>query len=224
MENVESNKKKRLMWLLVFAWVIAAGLGGCVISLNIQKNNSNSEQKVDQNASANQENDSTNFNFKMKQHERRTKRRAGNTQKHILDGLQFSPVQVDVERYSFNNKGYIINTQTGFYHEVLIFDFEEDECWWVFDSETNQVLKFDWNYNFGSPMIHSLKKKNMTKIYKKKGQPALYFLNPKDEKLVSFSDGVISGGELFKTLFAEYYFDEYDELPYPIADYSIKTV
>lgn len=148
----------------------------------------------------------------------------GNTQKHILDGLQFSPVQVDVERYSFNNKGYIINTQTGFYHEVLIFDFEEDECWWVFDSETNQVLKFDWNYNFGSPMIHSLKKKNMTKIYKKKGQPALYFLNPKDEKLVSFSDGVISGGELFKTLFAEYYFDEYDELPYPIADYSIKTV
>ena len=66
MENVESNKKKRLMWLLLLAWVIAAGLGGCVISLNIQKNNSNSEQKVDQNASANQENDSTNFNIKTK--------------------------------------------------------------------------------------------------------------------------------------------------------------
>ena len=66
MENVGSNKKKKLMWLLVCAWVIAAGLGGCVISLNIQKNNSNSEQKVDQNASANQENDSTNFNIKTK--------------------------------------------------------------------------------------------------------------------------------------------------------------
>ena len=52
--------------LLVVAWVLAATLGGCVISLNIQKNNSSSEQKVDQNASANQENDSTNFNFKMK--------------------------------------------------------------------------------------------------------------------------------------------------------------
>ena len=64
MENVESNKKKRLVWLMVCAWMIAAGLGGCVISLNIQKNNSNSEQKVDQNASANQENDSTNFNLK----------------------------------------------------------------------------------------------------------------------------------------------------------------
>ena len=66
MENVESNKKRKLIWLLLATWVLTATLGGCVISLNIQKNNSNSEQKVDQNASANQENDSTNFNFKMK--------------------------------------------------------------------------------------------------------------------------------------------------------------
>ena len=66
MENVKSKKERRLIGLLVVTWVLAATLGGCVISLNIQKNNSNSEQKVDQNASANQENDSTNFNFKMK--------------------------------------------------------------------------------------------------------------------------------------------------------------
>ena len=66
MENVKSNKEKKLMKLLMLAWILAATLGGCVVSLNIQKNNSNSEQKVDQNASANQENDSTNFNFKMK--------------------------------------------------------------------------------------------------------------------------------------------------------------
>lgn len=66
MENVKSNKERKLMGLLVFAWICAATLGGCVVSLNIQKNNSNSEQKVDQNESANQENDSTNFNFKMK--------------------------------------------------------------------------------------------------------------------------------------------------------------
>lgn len=66
MENVESDKKGRLMKLIVLVWVLAAIMGGCVISLNIQKNNSNSDQKVDQNASADQENDSTNFNFKMK--------------------------------------------------------------------------------------------------------------------------------------------------------------
>ena len=66
MENAKGGKERALIKLLVFTWILAATLGGCVISLNIQKNNSNSEQKVDQNASANQENDSTNFNFKMK--------------------------------------------------------------------------------------------------------------------------------------------------------------
>lgn len=66
MENVKNNKEKKLMKVMIFAWILAATLGGCVISLNIQKNNNNSDQKVDQNASANQENDSTNFNFKMK--------------------------------------------------------------------------------------------------------------------------------------------------------------
>ena len=65
MENAKSNKERKLMRMLVLVWILAATLGGCVVSLNIQKNNSNSEQKVDQNASANQENDSTNFNFKM---------------------------------------------------------------------------------------------------------------------------------------------------------------
>lgn len=66
MENVENEKKRRPIKMLILAWVLAATLGGCVISLNIQKNNSNSEQKVKQNASSDQENDSTNFNFKMK--------------------------------------------------------------------------------------------------------------------------------------------------------------
>ena len=65
MENAEDNKKRKLTKLLILAGIIAATLGGCVISLNIQKNNNNSDQKVDQNASANQENDSTNFNFKI---------------------------------------------------------------------------------------------------------------------------------------------------------------
>lgn len=66
MENVKSDKERKLVKIMVVAWIVAATLGGCVVSLNIQKNNSNSNQKVDQNESANQENDSTNFNFKMK--------------------------------------------------------------------------------------------------------------------------------------------------------------
>ena len=46
MEDAKSNKKRRLTKWLVFAWIISATLGGCVISLNIQKNNSNSNQPV----------------------------------------------------------------------------------------------------------------------------------------------------------------------------------
>lgn len=54
------------MALLVLAWVMAATLGGCVISLNIQKNNQNSTQSVSQENEAAQKNDSTNFNMNMK--------------------------------------------------------------------------------------------------------------------------------------------------------------
>ena len=66
MENGKSSKERKLMKIMVVAWIIAATLGGCVVSLNIQKNNSNSEQKINQNANANQENDSTNINIGKK--------------------------------------------------------------------------------------------------------------------------------------------------------------
>ena len=66
MENAKSNKERKLIWLLVTAWVMAATLGGCVISLNIQKNNQNSTQSVSQENEATQKNDSTNFNMDMK--------------------------------------------------------------------------------------------------------------------------------------------------------------
>lgn len=66
MENAKSNKERQLMRLMVVAWIIAATLGGCVVSLNIQKNNQNSTQSVSQENEASQENDSTNFNMDMK--------------------------------------------------------------------------------------------------------------------------------------------------------------
>ena len=65
MENAKSNKEKKLIKVLVFAWVLAATLGGCVISLNIQKNNNSSEQKVEQSQMATQKNDSTNFKLDL---------------------------------------------------------------------------------------------------------------------------------------------------------------
>lgn len=66
MENAKSNEKRKLMRIMVLAWIIAATLGGCVISLNIQKNNQNSTQSVSQENEATQKNDSTNFNMNTK--------------------------------------------------------------------------------------------------------------------------------------------------------------
>lgn len=65
MENAKSSKERQLIKIMVVAWIIAATLGGCVISLNIQKNNSNSEQKVEQSQMATQKNDSTNFKLNI---------------------------------------------------------------------------------------------------------------------------------------------------------------
>lgn len=66
MENAKSNKKRQLIKIMVITWIIAATLGGCVISLNIQKNNQNSTQSVSQENEATQKNDSTNFNMNTK--------------------------------------------------------------------------------------------------------------------------------------------------------------
>ena len=65
MENAKSNKEKQLIMLMVAAWIIAATLGGCVVSLNIQKNNQNSTQSVSQENEATQKNDSTNFKMDL---------------------------------------------------------------------------------------------------------------------------------------------------------------
>lgn len=65
MENVKNDKERKLMKLLALAWILAATLGGCVVSLNVQKNNSNSEQKVEQSQMATQKNDSTNFKLDL---------------------------------------------------------------------------------------------------------------------------------------------------------------
>lgn len=65
MEDAKSNKERKLMKMLIMAWILAATLGGCVVSLNIQKNNQNSSQSVSQENEASQKNDSTNFKMNL---------------------------------------------------------------------------------------------------------------------------------------------------------------
>lgn len=147
----------------------------------------------------------------------------------LLTGLYFSPVQVSVEPYAYNNAGYIINSGQGYTHEVDIFDYEEGKCWWVFDSENLQFIKFDWNYQFSGPMIHNLTKKLMPKLYKQVGHPAIYSLDTETNTLVPFADGAVSGGKFFKTVYGVEDYKQLpiisvETLPYPVASWALTSI
>ncbi len=146
-------------------------------------------------------------------HETGYKLLSDNSINSIKDGLEFSPVRVDVEGfYIFNDKGYLKNAGNGFTHELIIFDREEGQCWYAWDSESAQYIKFDWNYNFGSPMIHSIKKKLM-QLVKWPGTPAVYLELPQSGELYAIADSMeknpdgsplLSGGDLLKTFSGTY--------------------
>lgn len=142
----------------------------------------------------------------------------------IAKGLTFSPVQVDVlGSYKMNKNGYVVWDENNpvYAHEVAIFGYEEGKCWYVFDSESMQYIKFDWWYPFGSPMIHALKKTMNIQLLKKKGSPAICVKHHGEASLIAFSGGSVIGEELFKSIygvdnFSQLPIKEVDEWPFPI--------
>jgi hypothetical protein len=149
---------------------------------------------------------------------------AANTPKAMIEGLKFSPLQVDVNsRYRMNGKDQVVwnKADPTYDHEVTVFDYEQGICWWVFDSESLQFIKFDWNYPFGSPMIHSLKKKMKIELYKKIGSPAIAVKHSSEPSMIAFSGGSVSGDDLFKSIygvtdFSEIPITQVKEWPFPI--------
>lgn len=147
---------------------------------------------------------------------------ASQTPQSLIEGLKYSPLQVDVGgSYSMNSKGYVVWQGGSYNHEVVLFDYEPNKCWWIFDSETEQYLKFALTYPFGSPMIHAVKKKMKITLYKKKGYAAIAVKHPSQPCLIAFSGGSVQGEDLFKaiygvTSFAQIVITEVDEWPYPI--------
>ena len=154
---------------------------------------------------------------------------AGNRPDIIANALTISPVMVSVNgRYEYDQNGYVKQDQSGVVtHEVLIVAAEPGKFWYVLDSENDKgFVRFVWNYIFIAPKIGYLTYLPSMMVYKKKGEPALYFRNPKDNKLVSFADGQIVGGDLFKLFFGSYanmHIQTVEKLPFDVAPYSITT-
>jgi hypothetical protein len=129
---------------------------------------------------------------------------SNNSVKSIQDGLKYSPVQVDVQPYTYNSKGYVINNGSGYVHEVTILE-DMGDFWAVWDSEQRQFLKYDKSYQFGSPMIHSVTKSNLTdEINKYEGKQVkasksgIYLIQegkkrPYPDKLIFYADGGLYG-------------------------------
>lgn len=156
----------------------------------------------------------------------------GTGQDTLLGALKVSPIKLAVQgNYVFNSAGRLINTGSDYNHAVTLFDYVLDDNghvkeWWVFDSETEQDLKFDGSYAFVSPMVKFFEKKTM-KLYKKIGQPAICIKHWSEPCLIAFADGIIPGGDLFKSLYGVQNYSELpredvEEWPYPIK-YLINT-
>lgn len=150
----------------------------------------------------------------------------------LIEGLKYAPIQVTVDgRYTYDENGYVCRNDIIYSHEVVLIGYVLNpdlsvKYWKVFDSCHNEIVKFCGTYRFGYPLINTLIPKSSMQLFRKKGQPAIYFLNPEDNKLVAYADGVIPGGSLFKILFTDYKFAPIkvvEELPYEIASYEITT-
>jgi len=147
-----------------------------------------------------------------------------NSAKEMLKGLEFSPLAVDVlVSYPTNKDGYVVWDKYNpvYAHEVVLFDYEPNKCWWIFDSETEQYLKFAWDYPFGSPMIRAVPSNMRIQLFKKKGHAAICVKHFSEPSLIAFSGGSVSGDDLFKSIYGVSDFKsipikEVDELPFPI--------
>ena len=124
----------------------------------------------------------------------------------LMEYLKYAPIQasVDGSAYRFNAQGYI-GEFINYSHEILIFGYELGKYWKIFDSETEQALKFAWDYPFGFPMIHDIKKKIMFKLVKTADSPAVYLLVTGSGNLYAISDSEeVKGGDVLKTFSGTY--------------------
>lgn len=147
-----------------------------------------------------------------------------NSAQSIKEGLKYSPVQVDVSgSYKVGPNGYIVfdRQNPAYNHEVAVVGYEDQKCWFILDSESQQLLKFEWGYPFGSPMVHAASKTMRIQIWKEKGKPALAVKHVTQPAMIAFSGGPVVGEDLFKSLygiqsFVQLPITEVERFPFPI--------
>lgn len=154
------------------------------------------------------------------------------TDETLLEALQFGPLKVVVDgSYEMDEEGRIGKILDYTHCVVLLGPHYENNVrvWWdVLDSESKQLLKFVPDYKFGWPMLKDIIIKNFM-LYKKIGEPAIYFKRYDADTLVPFSDGKITGGELFKSLYGLDYsllpIEKVEVLPFPVeGEMALKVV
>lgn len=137
---------------------------------------------------------------------------------NMLNNLQYSPVACSVYgQYTLDGDGYVATPNTNkVTHQIAVVDYEKDKCWWVFDSESMALVKFNWNYSFQFPVLKYLKKKNM-QLYKKNGQSGICLKTYGEDTLLAFPDTLTwktyTGGRKFDEVGGQYV----AEWPYPIV-------
>lgn len=162
------------------------------------------------------------------------------TPEEIATGLQESPIRCAVQG-NYSNRdadGRILNIPGYAYnHAVTMVYKNPDNSTIVFDSENMTFDIFAPGYQFKGCKVFNLEKKTpmaTPKIYKQVNSPALYFKHWSQDVLIPVADGVLVGGDLFKTLLGS---DDYasiprvknasgqdwQELPFPVATYSFIT-
>lgn len=149
------------------------------------------------------------------------------TQQVVNEALEYSPLWACCDgRYEYDENGLI-----GYEGKAITYNHAIEQAGipqWVWDSYPDFLKQFVADYKMGFPRSINLIKRNMPKLYKKKGEPAIYVKHWSKDLLIPFMDGFIPGGDLFKSLYAvESYKDlpreDVDELPYPILS-GITTV
>lgn len=96
------------------------------------------------------------------------------TPEQIKEALTYSPVQACVGPNE-ERDGIIYFSDSGtYFHAITIVGYVEGKHWIVFDSETLELVLYDWNYRFGFPKIYSLKKKEPKIFYKELDKPTIY--------------------------------------------------